>query len=525
MSKATLADLASGPGRDGPPDGAGIPAPPRRWIARYGIPGALVAGMLGLLGASAWGSLRPATEVEVEAVVQKASSAAAPRAGSAVVQAAGWVEADPYLRHATSLADGVVAEMLVLEGDAVRAGQVLARLVDDDAVLALRRAEFNAARARAARADAEARLAAARESWDNPVELRRAVDSAEAALAEARASAERIRSELAAARSDAEQARADAGRVASLEGSATVSEQDLVDARTRAASFEARAEALASALEEAAARIRRMDAESAAARENLRLRTADRLALDAARAALDAARAEEAHAQAALDEARLRVDRLEVRAPADGVVVERFKEPGSKVMLGADDPRSATIASLYDPARIQVRVDVALADAALVAVGQPCEVVVEVLPGAVFQGRVTRLLHIADIQKNTLQAKVAILDPRPELRPEMIARVRFLEHEPEDAAPAPAGESPAADASMALFAPATAIADGGAWVVTGFDGERGSAARRAVEAGRASSGWVEVRSGLAPGDLVVTRAASPLAEGARVRVRPVEGAF
>jgi multidrug efflux pump subunit AcrA (membrane-fusion protein) len=184
-------------------------------------------------------------------------------------------------------------------------------------------------------------------------------------------------------------------------------------------------------------------------------------------------------------------------------------------MLGMDDPMSAVIARLYDPAKIQVRVDVPLADAAAIAVGQPCEVIVDVLPGVALRGEVTRVLHFADIQKNTLQAKVAILNPRPELRPEMLARVRFLEFD----APQAAGDDATASRT-ALHAPAAAITNGQAWLVTEFDGKHGVARQRAIEAGPEQSGWVEVASGLNPGDLLVTRSTATLEEGARVRLRP-----
>ena len=67
---------------------------------------------------------------------------------------------------------------------------------------------------------------------------------------------------------------------------------------------------------------------------------------------------------------------------------------------------------LYDPKRLQVRVDVPLADAAKVRVGQQAKVVVGVLPDRTFDGEVTRVVHEADIQRNTLQVKVAHHRPR-----------------------------------------------------------------------------------------------------------------
>ena len=49
--------------------------------------------------------------------------------------------------------------------------------------------------------------------------------------------------------------------------------------------------------------------------------------------------------------------------------------------------------------------------AARVEVGQAAEVVVDLLPDQTFRGEVTRFLHKADIQKNTVEAKVRISHP------------------------------------------------------------------------------------------------------------------
>src|SRR5690606_26056403 len=96
--------------------------------------------------------------------------------------------------------------------------------------------------------------------------------------------------------------------------------------------------------------------------------------------------------------------------------------PGQKRMLGMDDENSSTIAILYDPAKLQVRVDVPLADAAGLKIGQKVRIHCGLLPDREFQGEVTRISGEADLQRNTLQAKVRIVDPVEELRPEMLCR-------------------------------------------------------------------------------------------------------
>ena len=67
------------------------------------------------------------------------------------------------------------------------------------------------------------------------------------------------------------------------------------------------------------------------------------------------------------DEAALRLDRMEVRAPAAGVVLARLAQPGS-VLSGASPGHP--VCSLYDPASLRVRVDVPQADVGKLFVGQ-----------------------------------------------------------------------------------------------------------------------------------------------------------
>jgi RND family efflux transporter MFP subunit len=258
-------------------------------------------------------------------------------------------------------------------------------------------------------------------------------------------------------------------------------------------------------------------AEVAAARRNRELRVAERLKLDAAKANVARTRAAIQQAETALAEARLRLERTEVKSPVAGVVMTRVASPGDKVMLRSDMPHSAHIVHLYDPKKLQVRVDVPLADAAKVGLGQPATVIVDVLPDREFRGELTRLVHKASIEKNTVEVKVAITDPDPQLKPDMLARVKF------HAVTQPAGDSTMTTRQqLRVFAPEDLLLAGGggriAWVVE-TDGDSRIARRRVVTLGtHREDGWVEIADGLRPGDVLIAEAAG-LDEGERVRVR------
>ncbi len=95
------------------------------------------AGLLFFWDWAAYEELLPSIQVHASPVILKPAEGNVK--GAVTVQAAGWLEADPYKSYVTALTDGIVREVLVLEGETVRAGQVVARLVDEDSSLAVQR--------------------------------------------------------------------------------------------------------------------------------------------------------------------------------------------------------------------------------------------------------------------------------------------------------------------------------------------------------------------------------------------------
>lgn len=470
----------------------GIPLPPRRWKTRVLVPALIIGAAGSILVFAARGALRPAVQVRIVPAVVKAGVQSP---GAVVVQAPGWVEPNPYPVSVTALADGVVGEVLVLEGEAVRKNQVVARLIPDDAKLALQRAEAELSERQAELATAQALLSEAQRNWDHPTELRRRMAAAQAASAEKQAELARWPAELAAEKARLAELEAEFARLSKLRAGGIAAEKEFMRAQSRR---EAQAAVVRSAEGRRAvleAQIKGAQAEIEATTEALELRIPETRALAEAKARVSQSEAAVRRAQARRAEAALRLERMEVRAPIDGVVMARLVEPGSRVMLSGNETTAAQILRLYDPAKLQVRVDVPLGDAAHVTVGQAAEVVVNVLPDKVFRGQVVRIAHEADIQKNTLQVKVAIDRPTRDIKPEMLARVKFLAA----TATQPAG------ARASIFIPARLIpGQGGNASVWLVDQTRGVAELRSITAGTARLGdWIEIRDGLRAGDWLI----------------------
>lgn len=407
----------------------------------------------------------PAADTETSSTTTTDAAAENPFDQPVRFQASGWIEPAPYPLRASTLVDGTVKTVDVLQGDRVSAGQLLATLVADDAALDRATAEA-ALKTRTAQRDA----AIAREASANArfVSLDLDVAAAEARLAELQDAAQRLEK---------------IGANAAPAG-------DISQARLRVRSQQAKIEALASRRAE-------LIAEQAA-------RRADTREVESARSM----------AQTELARRELALARTRIVSPVDGIVQRLHVAPGMKRRLGMDDPESATIATLYQPDQLQARIDVPLEAAAQIALGQAVRIRSSLLPDATFQGRVSQIEGQADIQRNTLQAKVALLNPDPRLRPEMLCRAEFLETANVDGA-----RTASRNSGFALYVPESAILnDGDSSSVWKLDASGEHIIQQTIRtSGPPRDGHLEVREGLQPGDRVVLSPTSDLKAGERVK--------
>ena len=428
-------------------------------------------------------------------------------AGSVAAQAAGWVEPDPFPVHVPALAEGVVREMLVQESDSVAAGDPVAYLVDDDARLALEVAEGRLAALYGDLATARAEQEAAQLALDEAIDLTAAVKGAEATLEARRAEAELRAQSVVKGRALVQLANDELIVQQELEkaGAAGPRQVEIASARCD----EARGE-LASLEAEAAlavAQVHVAEVELERARRNDELRIEERRRVAVAQATVVSAEGKVAELTAARDEAQLRLERMVVRAPIDGIVMERLAVAGS-TLFGL----THHVATLYDPNSIRVRVDVPQQDLAQLFVGQEARLQCDARPGKPYAGTVIRIVQRADIQKVTMQAHVRVNDSDDLLRPDMLVQVQFL------AAAKEGGDetSTAAGAGAAVAIPQDLVDNGHAWVL---DAENGTATRRRLKLGARADGLVIVTSGLDLSDkLLQSVDGLTLREGERVEI-------
>jgi membrane fusion protein, multidrug efflux system len=219
---------------------------------------------------------------------------------------------------------------------------------------------------------------------------------------------------------------------------------------------------------------------------------ADKLVSDAD---LEAARLGEASARAQYLVARKELENTTVRSPIDGVVAETY------VSLGEQLGPGSRVALIVDASRLKVRALLPERSAIAQRVGEKVEVSSDLFPGRPFEGRIESI-GIRGDETHSFPAEVTLLGAAAsELRAGMSARLTFGGR----------GER------KALLVPRAAVV-GSLREPTVFVVSGGTAARRSIAIGGEYGTDVEVRSGLAESDDVVTGGQTLLADGQAVQV-------
>lgn len=215
--------------------------------------------------------------------------------------------------------------------------------------------------------------------------------------------------------------------------------------------------------------------------------------LDRKKAARDAANARVRVAQANMSEMRARVGRLNIRAPAAGLVLERNVEPGQVVSAGSP--------ALFRVARggeMELKAQLSEADLTALHVGSPASVT-PVGAAQSLSGSVWQISPVVNMQNRQGVARVALAYD-PSLRPGGFASVEIV-----------------AGSAEAPVLPESAIQsdDKGNYVYVVAKGNR--AERRPVKTGTVTPAGIAVVEGLNGNEMVVLRAGGFLNPGDRVR--------
>jgi Cu(I)/Ag(I) efflux system membrane fusion protein len=177
-------------------------------------------------------------------------------------------------------------------------------------------------------------------------------------------------------------------------------------------------------------------------------------------------------------------DTVQVLAPQDGIITRLNVQEGIFIKPATE------VMSLADLSSVWLQAGVFESQAEWVAQAQSAEARLSYMPGEVFNGRVDYVYPVLDPVTRTLQVRLRFDNPGERMKPNMYARVTIF------------GKSHPG----ALSIPREALMRGARFdrvVVSLGDGNYGV---REVVSGIESGEWVEIVSGLEPGDEVVTSA-------------------
>lgn len=213
------------------------------------------------------------------------------------------------------------------------------------------------------------------------------------------------------------------------------------------------------------------------------------------------AAAEQARAQLLAAQSR-RGDRV-IRAPFSGVVGISDIAPGALINPGA------AVATLDDISVIRVDFDIPDRFLPLIRQGQGIVARPDALPGRSFPGRIAVLDTRINEATRTIKARAEFANPTGELKPGMLVRVGVDQSR---------RQAPSVPEAAILFSGDTASV-----YVIAKQGERMVAEDRQVTVGTTSDGFVEIKSGLRPGERVVADGVSRIQPGQAVRMAGAAG--
>jgi RND family efflux transporter MFP subunit len=208
---------------------------------------------------------------------------------------------------------------------------------------------------------------------------------------------------------------------------------------------------------------------------------------------LDQAQSEVDVREKQFDLARIRTADAMVRAPITGTVIDKISDVGEMLfpMKTFEGISGSAVATLADLAVMNVEVDINEDEIKKIHIGDPARITPDSFPEKTYEGEVVAVSPMADRQKNVVPVKVRIKNPDACLKPEMSAKVAFIEQ---------ASVAPREEAGISIPRDAVIERDGKSIV---FVVENGEACEREVMLGAPQGAWVTVEGGMRHGEKLV----------------------
>jgi membrane fusion protein (multidrug efflux system) len=199
--------------------------------------------------------------------------------------------------------------------------------------------------------------------------------------------------------------------------------------------------------------------------------------------------------RAAWEIAKLQLSYTEIRAPINGVVARRMVKKGNLIKI------NDALFEIVDIARLEAVLNVPERELRNMSAGQPVQLLVDAAPGSAFDGAIDRVSPVVDPTSGTFRVVCAFSEASGVLKPGMFGRIEVSFDE----------------RANALVVPREAVIEGEGDVAVFLDRD-GTAIRTPIQPGHINAQSVEVLSGLAEGDRVVTKGKVSLRDGSRISI-------
>ncbi|MEO8000262.1 MAG: efflux RND transporter periplasmic adaptor subunit [Arenimonas sp.] len=210
-------------------------------------------------------------------------------------------------------------------------------------------------------------------------------------------------------------------------------------------------------------------------------------------------------ARANLALAQLELSYTNIVAPISGVVAQRMVKPGNLISL------NAPVFRIVDNSHLEAVLNVPEREMSVLRQGMPLRMIVDAIPGNVFEGKVDRVSPVIDSGTGTFRVVCAFVG-NDKLRPGMFGRIEVVFDQRDNVLTMPRIALLEDEGESAVF------------VVRG-----NKAARVPVKLGYANGEYAEILSGLKDGDRVITAGKVAVRDGTEIQilgdktVKPADG--
>lgn len=227
--------------------------------------------------------------------------------------------------------------------------------------------------------------------------------------------------------------------------------------------------------------------------------------VNASKAAMTSAKAAVAVARSQLRVQQVNQDFTEIRAPFDGVVLNKNANVGDIITPFSSAAGSqGAVVTMADMTTLEVEADVSESNLAKATIGQPVEITLDALPDTRFRGSIAGIVPTVDRAKATVMTKIRFEKLDPRILPEMSAKVTILSQAATDAD----------QKAVTALNPKTVVDRDGKKVVFRVKGD--SVEMLAVTLGRKIGDNQEVTGNLQSGDKLVLSPDAKLVAGKKV---------